>query len=195
MRRGLFIVLEGIDGSGKGTQARLLKKFLKKKKKKVWLTSEPTNSYFGRLARKHLKKKDKDNIYLQTLFVLDRHHHLNEILKKIKRGIFVVCDRYFLSSFAYSSLDKKTNLFEELNKKFPLPDLCFYLDISAKKALNRIKKDSLSRELFENKSDLEKVRKSFLYLSQKYACIKINAEQKRESVFQDIAVILEKIIH
>lgn len=194
MRRGLFIVLEGIDGSGKGTQAMLLKKFLQKKKKKVWLTSEPTNSYLGRLARKHLKKKDKDNIYLQTLFTIDRYHHLTDILKKIKQGVFIICDRYFLSSLAYSSLDKKTHLFEELNKKFPLPDLCFYLDVSAKKALARIKKDRSSKELFENKSDLEKVRKSFQYLSQKYACIKINAEQKKENVFQDIKIILEKII-
>lgn len=194
MKRGLFIVLEGIDGSGKGTQTKLLKSFFKRKKKKFWITSEPTNSTFGKLARVNLKKKNKDNLYIQLLFVLDRYEHLKQIENKIKKGVFVISDRYFLSSLAYASLDRKTELFEELNKKFPLPDLCFYLDIPVSKALQRIKKDRASRELFENKKDLEKVRNTFNFLSRKYACIIINAEKPKQKIFEDITRILNKII-
>jgi len=106
MRNNKFIALEGIDGCGKSTQAQLLKKSLNAAGHKVYLTHEPTDSHIGAIIRNIFKGRIAgDHKTIAGLFVADRLDHLqnktNGILKKLDEGYTVICDRYYLSSYAY----------------------------------------------------------------------------------------------
>ena len=94
---GKLIVFEGLDGSGKSTQAELLFSFLKSKGKKVHLTSEPTRYLIGGLIKSWVTHDWQSTPEcLQLLFAADRAHHLDkEIIPLLKKGITVISDRYF----------------------------------------------------------------------------------------------------
>src|SRR5437870_3245745 len=106
MKKNIFIALEGIDGSGKSTQAKLLSDKMQKEGLKVYLTCEPTGSPIGSLIRNILKgKMEADHRVIAGLFVADRLEHLlhktNGILKKLANDFTVITDRYYFSSYAY----------------------------------------------------------------------------------------------
>jgi len=102
MKQSIFIVLDGIDGSGTSTHCKLLAGFLSLKGLKTYLTQEPSNSDVGKLLRTYLRN---DNIPASTdalLFAADRvlHYH-KDIIEKLEEGYVVVSDRYLESSIAY----------------------------------------------------------------------------------------------
>ena len=106
MAKGKFIVFEGIDGSGKSTQIKLLYKYLTSKGVPCYTTFEPTDSPFGSLIRQCLSGRiETDDKTIAGLFVADRLDHLYNakcgLIEKINSGITVLCDRYYLSSYAY----------------------------------------------------------------------------------------------
>lgn len=155
-----FIVFEGLDGSGQSTQAENLFEFLKKRGDKVYLTKEPTNGIIGGLIRGQLKKEWKSSPEcLQLLFAADRaHHQEKEISLLLESGVTVISDRYFFSSIAFGFLEiDDWNWLKEINKKFILPDKVFFLDVSPKTCIDRIKKNRINTELFEDEKKLEKV--------------------------------------
>ncbi len=128
----MFIVLEGIDNSGKSTHAKLLVEWLRKElKKQVVLTAEPSKSRLGYYLRQLIEDPEgwKSDEFLAYLFAANRYQHLycpDGIISQLKQGKIVVCDRYFYSSLVYQ--DGCLKLVRELNKHFPLPDLSIYLE-------------------------------------------------------------------
>lgn len=100
--KGKFVVIEGIDNAGKGTQSVLLAEHLRSKGLKVLLTKEPTNGILGGISKAALNKElNLSNKALQLLFCADRAHHLDtEIEPAMQNGFIVVCDRYFFSTLA-----------------------------------------------------------------------------------------------
>jgi len=153
---GNFIVFEGLDGSGKSTQAELLLSYLKKKGKKAHLTSEPTRYLIGGLIKSFVTHDWKSTPEcLQLLFAADRAHHLNkEIIPLLKKGVIVISDRYFLSSLAFGALEVKDGdwLFD-INKKFILPDLTIILKVKPKTCVQRMAKEKFSLTLFEKEKN------------------------------------------
>ncbi len=148
MKKGLFIAFEGIDGSGKSTQARLLAKKLN-----ALLTAEPTNSPLGRFVRKLIRMEKAG--WVQSVFANDRAEHVRKfILPALKKGRIVVCDRYILSSMAYAQ-SKDVNMVKALNAGFPKPDMTFLLDVPAITALKR-------KKSFFGKNELERIRRNYL---------------------------------
>lgn len=100
MKKNLFIAFEGIDGSGKSTQVKLLTDHLIKAGHKVYATFEPTDSPIGSLIRSIFNHKlEADHRVIAGLFVADRLDHLlnksNGILKKLEEGYTVITDRYY----------------------------------------------------------------------------------------------------
>jgi len=145
--KGLFIVLEGIDGSGTTTQAKLLMQKFEKRTIPAWFTFEPTEGPIGKQIRRMLTK----DLDLRTwraealLFAADRADHVPQIESRLRQGTHVVCDRYDLSNYTYQQLSRpdddyypprnayqeRQRVLRDLNAPNPRPDLTIVLDIPA----------------------------------------------------------------
>lgn len=165
MLPGLFIVFEGMDGSGQDTQADALRKHLESLGYPVWLTREPSDSPCGVTIRKILRGTifPKPNpLIIQTMMSRDRRWHVNEIIRHLKTETIVICVRYLYSTLAYGQADgvKYADLWR-LNKGFIRPHIAIYLDLNPEEAMARVKKRGKPIELFERQEFLTKVRKNF----------------------------------
>ena len=170
MKKNLFIAFEGIDGSGKSTQVKLLTDNLKKAGHKVYSTFEPTDSPIGSVIRSIFNHRiEADHRAIAGLFVADRLDHLlnktNGILKKLEDGYTVITDRYYLSSYAYHGTHMSLDWVIEANSlsaDLLRPDLNIYIDISADISMMRLTNGRSSMELYETKENLRNVRDKYL---------------------------------
>ncbi|MEM4246375.1 MAG: dTMP kinase [Candidatus Bathyarchaeia archaeon] len=163
-RAGLFIVLEGIDGSGKTLHSKLLHKKLVQEGERAALTMEPSRGEVGRLIRGLIADRKKKSAMIETLlFTADRLDHLScEIEPLLRKGTTVVCDRYYYSTLAYQGAQGvDLDLIRSLNRFARKPDLSFYLDVPPEVALARMAR---RRSIFESRSLLERVREIYLDL-------------------------------
>lgn len=192
VRTNKFIVFEGIDGSGKGTQVQLFVDYLIGRGEKVWLTKEPTaDTEIGKKIRAILKGElpiPADPMELQRMYVEDRRQHIVEIEKHLANGEWVVSDRYLWSTVAYGSAsggDYDTLL--AMNRQFLVPDITFLIDISAETAMERIGKRGEAQEYFEHEDQLSKIRQVYLKLAETYPNAKIiNGNRSIEEVLKEI---------
>lgn len=168
--RGVFLAFEGIDGSGKTTQAALLAERLRQEGIHCYTTMEPTGAPVGSLIRQILSGRLKtDNRVIAGLFVADRLDHLlNEvdgILAKINGGTTVITDRYYFSSYAYQGVDLPLEWVIKANEQSSAilrPTLNIFIDLEPALALERIAENRFHQELFEKKSRLIQVREKYL---------------------------------
>jgi len=159
-KSGKFIVIEGIDGAGSSTQARLLVDWIYDRGRRGVLTAEPTRGPVGALLRQVLtgrvvaRKPDNDalpvnNDVIALLFAADRLDHLDcEILPLIASGADVVSDRYYHSSLLYQSLSGDREWIRVLNSHARPPDVTYVLHLPAEQAAERRKQRS-REELYE----------------------------------------------
>ena len=165
MADGLFLVVEGIDGAGTTTQARLLADWLRAGGRRVVLTAEPTDGPVGRVIRDILRGRmvAGGEEAMALLFAADRALHLHQtVLPAVREGAIVVSDRHYLSSLAYQGVETEMDWVALLNSKFPRPDLTMLLDIPAEVALARKAADGGEPERYEQRAYLEKVRANYL---------------------------------
>ena len=170
MEKGKFIVFEGIDGSGKSTQIKLLAKRLKESGISCRETFEPTYGLVGKTLHDILSGKIKrDPKVTAALFVADRLDHLlnqdDGVVESIEKGETVLCDRYYFSSYAYQSVDVPRDwvvMANAMAKAVLKPDATIFIDIPADVAMERITKNRETTELYETKEKLENVRKGYL---------------------------------
>ena len=195
--KGKFIVFEGIDGSGKTTQASLLYSYLLSKGKKVVLTKEPTQSIIGSLIKAALDGELKiNNAALQLLFCADRAQHIKLIMPLLRKGYTVISDRYAFSTIAYGSasgLDYKWLV--DINSAFLYPDLIFILDTSADTALKRMNITKRKKSIFEVKNFQTRAREVYLKIASEFENVKvINAERSVEEIRKEIIKQASKIL-
>jgi dTMP kinase len=169
MKKNFFIAFEGIDGSGKSTQVKLLTEKLTEAGLKVYTTCEPTDSPIGKMIREIFSHRmEADHRTIAGLFVADRLDHLlnktNGILKKLEEGYTVITDRYYFSSYAYQSpyMDLKWVIeANSLSANLLRPDLNIYIDISPELSIDRLNKGRTSIELYETLENLQNVREKY----------------------------------
>jgi dTMP kinase len=158
----MLITFEGIDLSGKSTQAKLLYDYLKKKRKKVILVREPGGTIISEKIRKILLDKKNDKMEYLTEFLLfsaSRHQLTEEVIKPhLKKGYWVICDRYYHSSTAYQGYGGQISLrlIYNINKIATgnlKPDLSFLIDINYDENLKRRKKMNKSHDRIEKKEN------------------------------------------
>ena len=169
-KKGKFIAFEGIDGSGKSTQIRMLADRLKKENVDYYMTMEPTEAPIGVMLRQILRGKMKaDNRVIAALFAADRLDHLlneeNGIAAKIERGTTVITDRYYFSSYAYHSVDMPMEWVIQANEQSAgilRPTVTVFIDVDPDTAMERIIRNREQQELYEKKSRLTEVRKKYM---------------------------------
>ena len=206
MKKGKFIVFEGIDGSGKTTQARMLVEYLESVGRRVVLTAEPTSLPSGRALREALSGKvKKSECQMAVMFVDDRiAHNICEgegIRALIDGGVDVICDRYYYSTLAYQGQSTDYEWVKSMNLRCPEiqhPDVCIYIDILPEQSLERIAKGRDSVEIYENMETLTKVREQFLSVihdleNEENICI-IDGYREQNQVFEDVCKSVRQIL-
>jgi len=188
---GKFVVIEGLDGSGKNAQIDLAIKFLKEKGKDVIETKEPTvESEAGRKIRQALKKEIiVEPLELQKLYVKDREEHIkNKVIPALEKGKFVVSSRYAFSTFAYGHSDGlDVDLLVDMNKNFLLPDLTIIVDVSPEACVKRIENRGEEKELFEKLEKLAKVNEIYKKLPGMFEnIVVVDGEKAIPEVFDKI---------
>ncbi len=169
MKKNLFIAFEGIDGSGKSTQVKLLTNKLIKAGHQVYNTVEPTASPIGTIIRNIFTHQyEADHRVIAGLFIADRLNHLlnpeDGILKKLEEGCIVITDRYYLSSYAYQGAHMPLEWVIEANSLSAgllRPDINIFIDISPEISMARISSGRISAELYETRENLIAVRNKY----------------------------------
>jgi dTMP kinase len=169
--RGRFVVLEGLDGAGTTTQARLLGDRLRAAGRRVHVTAEPSGGPVGALVRQVLSRRvvgvrgegDFDGGALALLFAADRLDHVaSEIAPRLADGVDVISDRFTLSSLAYQGLTTGDLAWvEALNARAAVPDLTVFLRARASVALRRRRAAATDPELFEVSEFQREVARSY----------------------------------
>ncbi len=166
-----FIVVEGLDGTGKTTQIKILAEYIEAKGGKTEITAEPTSHPSGKLIRRILSGEVPATPWaLSALFLADRIVHNTDredgIEKMLQDGKTVISDRYYYSTFAYQG--HETDLDYVMNMHFSCPeirrpDLVLFLTMSPEKCIERIRanRPDDAIEIYENTESLTKISSQF----------------------------------
>lgn len=188
-RRGLLIVFEGTDGTGKSTQIDLLNRHLLENHFETIITREPTDGQYGKKIRQLYSSRNNYGKEEELqLFLKDRHEHVNQLLEPgLVEGKIILCDRYFLSTAAYQGaigFDPEEIL--RRNSFAPDPDIAFLFQMPLEQALARIvnsRGDTLND--FEQLENLKNVSDIYNAIKRDYIT-PIDASGSMEVVFKQI---------
>jgi dTMP kinase len=165
----IFILFEGIDGSGKTTLSKMLFRYFSENGIPAVLDHEPTDGQWGNRLRIMLKKNIAEANELLELFIKDREDDVNRIIRpSLKSGKAVILDRYYFSNAAYQGamgISPVSIIHENINRNFPNPDRVYFIDISPELALKRINSRNNQTEIFEKAEFLKKVREIYLKIA------------------------------
>lgn len=208
MKKGLFIVFEGGEGSGKSTMIDKVYEWLRECDYDCIKTREPGGISIAEQIREVILNKENTKMDGKTealLYAAARRQHLVEkVIPALENGQVVLCDRFVDSSLAYQGYARGLGIEEvyEINK-FAIgdcmPNISILFDISPEVGMERIKKNS-EREV--NRLDLEKldfhnkVRKGYdiIYKKNRNRIVKINADVSIDKVFDNVKNIISDLI-
>jgi dTMP kinase len=184
---GMLIAFEGLDQSGKETQAQQLRERLRETGRKVRLLSFPDygTSIGEEIARALAGERDYGPDVMQLLFVANRHERREAIVEWLAGGLILVCDRYRASSIAYGEAHGLDGQWlEDIQQFLPRADLTIYIDIAPATAANRKAHD---RDRYERDlALLERVRESYQRQASASDWVLIDGERTTDEIAQDI---------
>jgi dTMP kinase len=194
-QNGVFICVEGIDGSGKTTQARRLVKILIKKGYDAVYTTEPSKGVYGKIIRKYLLQGNNrvPTVVEAVLFAADRVDHLeNEVKPLLRAGKIAVCDRYVYSSIAYQgAAGLNQEWIKEINKHAIQPDLAIYIDVPPEVVINRLKR---RKSVMETLQTQKKVRELYLKLVEEKQLVMVYGNASIREVAKTIENVVLKFL-
>jgi dTMP kinase len=201
--RGLFITLEGPDGSGKSTMIGLIGQYLKEQGIDHVITREPGGTAIGEKIRGIIIDRENINMGPETealLFAASRAQHVHEkILPSVEEGKVVVCDRFLLSSLAYQGVGRGLGIQEvkavnEFGLRGMTPDLILFFHVDPEVTLLRKTKEGGDRLEEEGGAFHREVYEGYMTLLEMYPdnVVVIDAEKSVEEVYtQTIAALAE----
>ena len=195
MSRGLLIVLEGIDQSGKSTVGRLLKNKLEELNLKTIIQAFPDKStLIGNIISSYLQGNTKLSPQeSHLLYSLNRHEKKNFMEEKLYNGYNIICDRYIFSGIAYSLANGLDYNFCSNTEQYLIkPDLTFYFDISISQTNKR--RNSLKTDIYETSNFQSKVKEAYSKIKNKDWII-INAELTPEEITNIILKHIKEFIN
>ncbi len=181
---GSLIVLEGIDGTGKSTQAKLLAAALREQGHRVALSREPTDGPFGRRLRESATTGRLSPEEELQLFHQDRREHVKTLIEPaLQGGEIVILDRYYFSSMAYQGIRGfDPQEIRRVSEEFaPPPDLLLLLDLSLDTALARIGVRNGEANEFEQRESLQLCSEIFHSVQDDFVTI-IDADQSIDEI-------------
>ena len=194
--KGLFIVLEGIDGSGKTTLARSLKSQLESVRGwKVQLTAEPTKGPVGSLLRQETIDSPRAEA---MLFIADRACHTDEMRALVEKGTTVICDRYYASTLAYQSASLSGpvldyHLLEEMNDAVTMePDITILLDIDPEVSGGRVDSRGEQKSKFERLEFQRRVRDNYLRIAKERGFSVLDASKSPEDLCSEAMKLIDQ---
>lgn len=189
---GLFIVLEGIDGTGKSTQAQLLADWFRAQGREVVASREPTDGPWGRQIRATAATGRLAPEEELELFLKDRREHVEQLITPaLADGKVVILDRYYFSTMAYQGLRGFDPVeIRARNEAFaPQPDLLLILDLDVDRALERIGARGDTANEFEKRDALARCREIFLSLKDEPFVHVVATDEGPEKVQESIREI------
>jgi dTMP kinase len=195
INNGVFLTIDGIDGSGKTTQSKILVDSLIRNNFDAIYTMEPSNGQIGTFIKKKLIVNEKASPEVEALlFAADRFEHINtEILPLLKKGKIVVSDRYVYASIAYQGAQGiDLEWIENLNYFTIEPDLAIYIDVPPEVGISRKKG---KKSVFENLDSLNIVRKIYQDLVNEGRLTLINGMKNKDEISNELyKLVLQTII-
>ncbi|QEE16208.1 dTMP kinase [Promethearchaeum syntrophicum] len=208
---GFFLVLDGIDGCGKSTQAKKLSEYFISNDIKTLLTAEPSDYDLGKILRNYLQNPEVPASVDALLFAADRIEHCNKkILPLLNKGFIVISDRYRDSSYIYQSIEGRNegvsiDWIKKLNKFSLIPDLTIIIDIDPKIGLRRKRNqatnsnnqslDKFEVDEFQNliREQFKKIAKNSI-VSEEGIHVLIDGNESEGEVFKNILLVIKSYI-
>jgi dTMP kinase len=192
---GHLIAFEGLDQSGKQTQAELLRDRLKQDGHKARLVSFPdyATSIGEEIARALQGEREYGPDVMQLLYVANRYERKADLLRWLEGGLILVCDRYTASSVAYGEaqgLDAPWLV--EIQKFLPTPSATILLDIAPETAAQRkaVDRDRYERDL----AMLGRVRESYHRQASANGWIVLDGERSKDDIAEDVFAAVSRIV-
>jgi len=188
--KGFFICIEGLDGCGKTTQAKLLVKRLKKGYNAVY-TGEPSHGKIGTFIKKYCLhgKRRLTGVVEALLFAADRFEHVqNEVLPALNERKLVISDRYVYSSLAYqgaTGLDLEW--IKKINEHALRPDLAIFIDVDPEIVIKRLKR---KKSVMENLETQRKVRDVYVKFVGNGELVKVDGNWSKSKVADEILKVV-----
>lgn len=194
LKKGLFIVFDGIDGSGKSTILNKMNEYLKNLGYDVVTTHEPSSSKYGLEIQEIIQReKSATKEELLKLFNLDREENVaHEVLPALDKKKIVLCDRYYHSTLAYQlEIEEWPKFLEGVIK----PDLTLIFDVNVTLGLTRVtqKYSEEKRKIFEEPEILEKTRQKFV-LMPRYLEENIEIIDASKTISEVLAKVKEEVM-
>jgi dTMP kinase len=194
-KKGAFICIEGLDGCGKTTQAKLLVKKLQKSHNVVY-TAEPSRGKIGTFIRKSYLYGERrlSSVVEALLFAADRLEHVeSEILPALNQGEVVISDRYVYSSLAYQgAAGLSLEWIEKINEQALRPDFAIFIDVDPETVMHRLKP---RKSVMENLETQRKVREIYLKSVEKGDLARINGDKPKNEVAQELYAVVLKFLN
>lgn len=192
-QRGLLIVIEGIDGTGKSTQAKRLGEWFTSQGREVVLSREPTAGPWGKKLREsaatgRLSPEDELQYFLN-----DRRQHVEELIApSLAAGKVVILDRYYFSTMAYQGARgfDPTEIRRRNEAFAPVPDLLLIMDLDVDASLQRIGTRGDVANEFEKHENLQRCRALFLSLRDEPFARVIDSSRHLDEVTQKMIEVV-----
>lgn len=210
--KGLYIALEGIDGAGKTVQLERIKHIFSEQKKDFTIVTEPRRTgVIGKVINEFLQKRVKlPPASIQYLICADRIAYQAEvILPALKRGEAVISHRCFWSAVPYGIMDRSNGGYKvdvgnmlivaqsilSMYYQIVIPDITFYLNISAETALVRLNKMGVAKEYYETHEKLISVKKGYEWMIERFPneFTVIDGERGVDEVTEDMLKVISKL--